>query len=174
MESALTVGSESLHEQTKGTIAQDWCWLILLLAILWYTSPTDGAGMAEKCGIDPREEVVNFVAWILAPVAMARTLIYSAYKTPQRYTTFLSFSFALQVYYHGCFGFWTLENFLRIIQASPACGKEPVTVMKLVYHVTLIIGAFPAIVFIIGTVLFACFIPYFFYEMFQRAQHDRR
>ena len=82
MESALTVGSESLHEQTKSTIAQDWCWLLMLLGILWYTSPTDGAGMAEKCGIDPREEIVNFVAWILAPVAMARAIIYNAYKTP--------------------------------------------------------------------------------------------
>ena len=36
MESALTVGTESLHEQTKSTIAQDWCWLLMLLAILWY------------------------------------------------------------------------------------------------------------------------------------------
>ena len=45
--------------------------------------------------------------------------------------------------------------------------------MKLAYHVTLIIGAFPAIVFILGTILFTCFVPYFFYERFQRAQRAR-
>ena len=82
MESALTIGTESLHEQTKSTLAQDWCWLALLVAILWYTSTTDGAGMAKMCGIDPREEIVNFVVWILAPVAFARTVIYAAYSTP--------------------------------------------------------------------------------------------
>lgn len=147
-------------------MATDWCWLFLLAGLILYTSPIDGASMSEKCGIDPREEIVNFVAWILAPVAFSRLVIYAVYRTPQNYSTFLSFSFALSVYYHGTFGFWTLENFLRMIQAPPACGKEPVTILKLVYHVTLIIGAFPAIVFIIGTVLFACFIPYFFYERF--------
>ena len=166
MEGVLTVGTESLHEQTKSTLAQEWCWLLVLVGMLWYTNPTDGAGMADKCGIDPREEVVNFVAWILAPVALSRGVIFLIYRTPQTYQTFLSFSFALSVYYHGTFGFWTLENFVRMIQAPPACGKEPVTILKLVYHVTLIIGAFPAIVFILGTVLFACFIPYFFYERF--------
>ena len=129
--------------------------------------------MAEKCGIDPREEVVNFVAWILAPVAIARTLIYSAYKTPQRYSTFLSFSFALQVYYHGTFGFWTLENFFRMVQAPPACGKAPVCIVKIVYHVVLIIGAFPAIVFILGVVFFTCFVPYCLYERFQQKQERR-
>ena len=138
-------------------------------ALLFYSRPGDGLSMADRCGIDPREELVNFIAWILAPVALSRVLVYAAYRTPQNYSTFLSFSFALSVYYHGTFGFWTLENFMRMIQAPPACGKEPVTVLKLVYHVTLIVGAFPAIVFLIGTVLFACFIPYFFYERFQRA-----
>ena len=38
--------------------------------------------MADKCGIDPREEIVNFVAWILAPVAFARSVIYTAYNRP--------------------------------------------------------------------------------------------
>ena len=71
--------------------------------------------MADKCGIDPREEVVNFVAWILAPVALSRGVIFLIYRTPQTYQTFLSFSFALSVYYHGTFGFWTLENFVRMI-----------------------------------------------------------
>ncbi len=78
------------------------------------------------------------------------------------------------MYYHGTFGFWTLENFVRMLQAPAACGKEPVTLLKLVYNVTLIIGAFPAIVFILGTVLFTCFIPYFFYERFQRGQRARQ
>jgi len=94
------------------------------LAILWYTLPTDGAGMAEKCGIDPREEIINFVAWILAPVTIARLLVYICYRTPQNYSTFLSFSFALSVYYHGTFGFWTLENFMRMIQASLPVEKN--------------------------------------------------
>ena len=129
----------------------------------------DGSTMADKCGIDPREEIINFVAWILAPTALARAVIYKAYQSPRNYQTFLSFSFAISVYYHGTFGFWTLENFVRMLQASNACGKEPVTIVKLIYHVTLIIGAFPAIVFILGTVLFTCFIPYFLYERFQRS-----
>lgn len=71
--------------------------------------------MAEKCGIDPREEIINFVAWILAPVACSRLIIYLLYRAPRNYQTFLSFSFALSIYYHGTFGFWTLENFLRMI-----------------------------------------------------------
>jgi len=115
MESALTVGSESLHDQTKNTLVQECCWLVILVLTLWYSEPGDGAGMAEKCGIDPREEIINFVAWILAPTTISRCFIYSAYKTPRQYQTFLSFSFALSVYYHGTFGFWTLENFVRMI-----------------------------------------------------------
>ena len=169
MESALTVGTESLHDQTKSTLAQEWCWLFVFMAMFVYSSPLDGAGMAAKCGIDPREEIFQFLAWILAPVALSRLLVYAAYSSPRTYQTFLSFSFAISVYYHGTFGFWTLENFVRMVQAPPACGKEPVTLVKLAYHVTLIIGAFPAIVFILGTILFTCFVPYFFYERFQRA-----
>ena len=85
MEGVLTVGTESLHEQTKSTLVQEWCWLLVLVGMLWYTNPTDGAGMADKCGIDPREEVVNFVAWILAPVALSRGVIFLIYRTPQTY-----------------------------------------------------------------------------------------
>lgn len=166
MESALTVGPASLHEQTKTTIAQEWFWLFILVSIIHITKPEDALSMVQKCGIDPREEIINFVAWILAPVCLSRILIYAAYKTPRNYQTFLSFSFALSVYYHGTFGFWTLENFTRIVQAPPACGKEPVTILKLIYHVTLIIGAFPAIVFILGAILFTCFIPWFFYDRY--------
>ena len=85
MESALTVGTESLHDQTKSTIAQELCWLLVLSVLLWHSSPLDGANMAEKCGIDPREEIINFVAWILAPVALTRTLIFLSYRTPRNY-----------------------------------------------------------------------------------------
>lgn len=115
MESALTVGSESLHDQTKNTLVQEWCWLLILVLMLWFSEPKDGAGMAEKCGIDPREEIINFVAWILAPTAISRALIFGTYRSARQYQTFLSFSFALSVYYHGTFGFWTLENFFRMI-----------------------------------------------------------
>ena len=82
MESALTVGTESLHDQTKSTLVQEYCWLVILIGMLGYTTPLDGSTMAEKCGIDPREEVVNFVAWILAPVALARMVIFGIYRTP--------------------------------------------------------------------------------------------
>ena len=85
MESALTNGNESLHEQTKNTLAQEWCWLLALLACLWYSNPTDGSSMMEKCGIDPREEMINFVAWILAPTALARSVIYKLYHSPRNY-----------------------------------------------------------------------------------------
>lgn len=85
MESALTTGNESLHDQTKSTLGQEWCWLIGLIAILWYSNPLDGSSMSEKCGIDPREEIINFVAWILAPTALIRGLVYAAYKTPRNY-----------------------------------------------------------------------------------------
>mmetsp|Transcript_28623 Transcript_28623/g.33622 ORF Transcript_28623/g.33622 Transcript_28623/m.33622 type:complete len:175 (+) Transcript_28623:315-839(+) len=173
MESVLTIGNETLHDQTKKTLAQEWCWLLVLAMLLWYSNEQDGAGMADKCGIDPREEIINFVAWILAPTALTRSLIFGAYHTSRTYQTFLSFSFALSVYYHGTFGFWTLENFIRLVQSPSVCGREPMNMVKLVYHITLIIGAFPAVVFIIGTVLFACFIPYFFFERFQRAQRSR-
>ena len=36
--------------------------------------------MADKCGIDPREEIMNFVQWILAPVALSRAVVYFLYK----------------------------------------------------------------------------------------------
>ena len=85
MESALTVGTESLHDQTKSTIAQELCWLLILSGLLWYSSPLDGANMADKCGIDPREEVINFLAWILAPVALTRAVIFAVYRTPRYY-----------------------------------------------------------------------------------------
>ena len=80
MESALTVGTESLHDQTKNTLVQEWCWLSVLLLVIWSTSPADGVSMADKCGIDPREEIVKFIAWILAPTTLARTLIFGAYR----------------------------------------------------------------------------------------------
>ena len=115
MESALTTGTESLHEQTKSTLVTECGWLLLMSALLFYSKAGDGSGMAERCGIDPREELVNFISWILAPVALTRMLLFAAYRTPQNYSTFLSFSFALSVYYHGTFGFWTLENFMRMI-----------------------------------------------------------
>jgi len=169
----LTVGRDSLHDQTKKTLAQEWCWLFILLLLIGWTGEHDGAGMADKCGIDPREEIVNFVAWILAPTVLARSLIFGAYHSSRTYQTFLSFTFALSVYYHGTFGFWTLENFLRLVQSPAVCGREPMNVVKLVYHITLIIGAFPAVVFILGSILFACFIPYFFVERFQRSQRSR-
>lgn len=70
------------------------------------------------------------------------------------------------MYYYSTYGFWTLENFLRMLQAPAECGKTPVSILKLVYHITLIVGAFPAIVFTLGLIFFACFIPYVFYERF--------
>ena len=171
MEGVLTVnGTESLHDQTKGTLSYEWSGFLFLLAIILTTGPEAGESMHEKCGIDPREEIINFVGWILAPVALSRAVIYFAYRQPQHYQTFLSFSFALSVYWNGTFGFWTLENFFRMVQAPPACGKAPVCIVKLVYHVILIIGAFPAIVFILALVFITCFLPYLFYERFQRGQ----
>ena len=77
------------------------------------------------------------------------------------------------MYYHSTFGFWTLENFFRMIKAPATCGKAPVSILKLVYHITLIVGAFPAIVFILGIVFFAALIPYCFYDKFQRARQAR-
>lgn len=137
-----------------------------MIILLWWAGEHDGVGMADKCGIDPKEEIINFVAWILAPTVLFRTLIFAIYHSSRTYQTHLSFSFALSVYYHGTFGFWTLENFMRLVQSPAICGREPMNMVKLAYHITLIIGAFPAVVFILGTVLFACFIPYFFVERF--------
>lgn len=115
MESALTVGTESLHDQTKNTLAQEWAWMAVLFAIIYFGGATDGAAMAQHCGIDPREELINFLAWILAPVCTSRLVIYGIYSSPRHYQKFLSFTFALSVYYHGTFGYWTLENFMRIV-----------------------------------------------------------
>ena len=137
-----------------------------MVLLLWWANVEDGAGMVDKCGIDPRVEIVNFVSWILAPTVLFRTLIFGCYNSRNTYQSFLSFTFALSVYYHGTFGFWTLENFFRLIQSPAVCGREPMNMVKLVYHITLIVGAFPAVVFLLGSVLFACFIPYFFVERF--------
>ena len=166
MEGMLTGNTESLHEQTKGTLSYEWGGLLLLLGLILATGPESGEAMSEKCGIDPREEIINYVGWILAPVALSRAVIYFSYRQPQHYPTFLSFSFALSVYWNATFGFWTLSNFFKMVQAPPACGKAPVSIVKLAYHVVLIIGAFPAIVFILGVVFFTCFVPYCLYERF--------
>lgn len=174
MESALTGGNENLGDQTKSQLSQEWGSLFFLISMICFTRPQTGANMAEKCGIDPREELISFVAWILAPVALCRLLVFAMYRQPRSYQTFLSFSFALTVYYHATFGFWTLENFFRMVQAPPACGKTPLNLLKIVYHLTLIIGAFPAIVFILGLVFFTCCIPYFVYERVQRASQLRQ
>ena len=175
MEGMLTASStESLQEQTKGTLSYEWAGFLFLLAVILATGPEAGEEMNAKCGIDPREEVINFVGWILAPVALSRAAIYLSYRQPQHYQTFVSFSFALGVYWNTTFGFWTLENFFRMVQAPPTCGKAPVGVIKLVYHVVLIIGAFPAILFLLGVVFFLCFVPYCLYERFQRTQQQRQ
>ena len=71
---------------------------------------------------------------------------------------------------------------LQRISASPTARPNQLFLNKalvemLLRHVDWVCAQpdrFPAIVFIIGTALFACFIPYFFYERFQRAQHERR
>ena len=124
--------------------------------------------MVDKCGIDPRLEIIYFVQWILAPVALTRAAVYLLYRQPQNYQTFLSFSFALTVYYHTTFGFWTIENVIRMIYSPPICGKAPVTILKLIYNITLVLGAFPAVVFALGLVFMGFLIPYMFFERYQR------
>ena len=47
MESVLTIGNETLHDQTKKTLAQEWFWLFILFVLLYYSGMDDGAGMAE-------------------------------------------------------------------------------------------------------------------------------
>ena len=64
---------------------QEWAWLMIMVVLLAYSNPLDGLGMSEKCGIDPREEIINFVAWILAPVALSRSVIFLAYRSPRQY-----------------------------------------------------------------------------------------
>lgn len=167
MEAVLTGSTtEPLHDQAKATLGYEWGGFLLLLAIILTTGPEAGVDMHELCGIDPREEIINFVGWILAPVALSRAVVYISYRQPQHHGTFVSFSFALGFYWHATFGFWTLENFFRMVQAPPACGKAPISIVKLVYHVVLIIGAFPAIVFILGAVVLTCLVPYALYERF--------
>ena len=115
MEGMLTGNTESLHDQTRSTLAYEWGGFLFLLAVILTSGPDAGEKMSEKCGIDPREEIINFGGWILAPVAISRAVIYLSYRAPHHYQTFLSFSFALSVYWNTSFGFWTLENFFRMI-----------------------------------------------------------
>ena len=129
--------------------------------------------MADKCGVDPRENIIGFLQWILAPVALARAMIYLLYKAPEHYQVFLSFQFAIEVYYYATFGSWTLENFYKMIQAPSACGRVQVSLIKLVYHITLIVGAFPAVLVVLGVIFFACLIPYCFYDKYQKARAER-
>ena len=56
-----------------------------MVLLLWWAGEQDGAGMIDKCGIDPREEIVNFVSWILAPTVLFRTLIFGAYHSSRTY-----------------------------------------------------------------------------------------
>lgn len=85
MEGMLTGNTESLHDQTKGTLSYEWSGFMFLLAVILLTGPESGNAMNDFCGIDPREEIINFVGWILAPVALSRAVIYISYRQPQNY-----------------------------------------------------------------------------------------
>ena len=138
--------------------------------VIFLFDPKSDEKMIQHCKIDPREELVGFVGWILGPIALARSVIYLSYRAPHHYQTFVSFSFALSVYWNTSFGFWTIENFVRIFSAPPACGKSPIQLdlYKTVYHIVLIIGACPAVVFVFGLIFFIFFIPFSLYERFQK------
>ena len=75
MEGMLTGNTESLHDQTKGTLAYEWGGFLFLLAVILTSGPDAGEKMSEKCGIDPREEIINFGGWILAQLAIFSSLL---------------------------------------------------------------------------------------------------
>ena len=81
MEAVLTGSTtEPLHEQAQATLGYEWGGFFLLLAIILMSGPQAGLEMHDLCGIDPREEIINFVGWILAPVALSRAVIFVAYR----------------------------------------------------------------------------------------------
>ena len=45
----LTGNTESLHDQTKGTLAYEWGGFLFLLAVILTSGPDAGEKMAEKC-----------------------------------------------------------------------------------------------------------------------------
>ena len=103
-----------------------------------------------------------------------RWVVYLMYKAPHHYQKFVSLNFALSVYWNCVFGFWTIQNFALMVDAPVECNRTPFSLIKLSYHITLIFGAFPAIICTVGTLFFACFLPYFIYERFQSERLRRQ
>lgn len=71
------------------------------------------------------------------------------------------------------YGFWTIENCVRMMNAPPGCNKTPVTMLRVVYNIMLIVGAYPAIIFTLGVIFFTCLIPYCFYDRLQKSRSAR-
>ena len=170
----MTNGNESLHESTQYTMAYEAIAAVVLAVSIGLSGPLKSDPMVELCGLDPLQETMSFYIWILLPVMVGRWFVYGLYKAPEAYQKFVSFSFALSVYWNVLFGFWTLQNFSLMIEASNACDRTPFSLIKLTYHVLLIFGAFPAIILTVGFVFFMCFLPYFVYEKFQRERRRRQ
>ena len=81
--------------------------------------------------------------------------------------------FAITVYWNATFGLWTLLNFFMMVRAPAQCGAVPFSLIKLSYHILLIIGAFPSIMFLLGIFFLGCFIPYYCVNKVRRTAERR-
>jgi len=164
----MTGGTESLLEQCENQLMWEYGGIFMLLYTVYYSDVNNVALMSNNCGVDPMMQVATFLCYILIPIALARSYVYLRYRGVTNYQKFLSLSFALTVYWNATFGMWTLANFFMMINAPVECGAVPFSLIKLSYHVLLIIGAFPAIMFMLGVFFFTCFMPYYFYDRIRR------
>ena len=76
------------------------------------------------------------------------------------------------MYYHATFAFWTLKNFLWMTKAPKECEDDPLTFLKLVYYVTMIIGSNPTIAVLFFAVILALSLPFYLYTEVRKAWLD--
>ena len=74
-----------MHIKTKSSIVYEWCSFLTLLAVIFLADSTADQQMIENCRIDPREEIISFAGWILAPVAISNAMLYFSYGAQHHY-----------------------------------------------------------------------------------------
>ena len=113
----------------------------------------------------------------MLPTITIRILVYLMFRDPHDFGKFQSCDFSLNIYWYTTFGIWTIENFIKMMHAPKSCGKLGFSMLKLCYHVLLILGIFPAVILLLGAIFVFLCIPYVAYitcKEKRRARFERR
>ena len=68
--------------------------------------------------------------------------------------------FFLNIYWYVTYGVWTVLNYLKYVQAPESCIDAKYTLMKAVYNVAMVVGAFPAVLLTVFLLFSSFYVPY--------------